>query len=716
MTTWNPSDKGAGWTLSGSDLVATRNATATNDYHVVRSTTSKTTGKHYAEVTCTDLTGGAPDLGIGVVNASASLTNYIGNDSTGAQHRWNGFRAINGSVNGGSTTYAEGDVISVYLNLDDDEVSWYKNGTLMNSAVSISFITGAKYLALDSSSQPGIATVNFGGSTFAYTPPAGATAWDTASGATGTLDATEGADSASFVGQFTSTGTLAATEGADVAAFSGGPTVPVVIFYGQSNQVSNGVTGSPANATTSRTKIWNATAAAFQTYNPGVNSGQSASDGLWGPEAQFAYDWEQDTATGTLYIVKHAVAGTGMVDWTDGGSLYSALTTKVTNALAALANPTVQCAFQFQGETDAEDMTQAGLYQGRLEDLIAAGRTDWGVTKFVLGRIYEPDSFYVGEDTVRAAIEAVAAADDEVSYINADDLTFTDGIHFNAAGIQTLGDRFYANFLAVEITSTGTLAATEGADGSAFAGKTTSTGTLAATEGADGGAFAGKAISTGTLAATEGADGSAFAGKTVSTGTLSGTEGADVAAFAGKAISTGTLSGTEGADGSAFAGKTTSTGTLAATEGADSALFLGAGVTPTSTGTLSGTEGADSAAFAGKSIVTGALAATEGADGGAFAGKTVSTGTLAATEGADLFAGVGTVASGASTGTLSGTEGADSAALAGKTTSTGTLSGTEGADLAAFAQTTPVTPAYRIATVSLASRIATVVLNTRLAA
>ena len=80
---------------------------------------------------------------------------------------------------------------------------------------------------------------------------------------------------------------------------------------------------------------------------------------------------------------------------------------------------------------------------------------------------------------------------------------------------------------------TGTLAATESQDTSAFAGVRGHTGTLTATEAQDSASLTGKVGHTGTLAATEVQDVAAFSGKHGQTGTLDATEAQDVAAFAG---------------------------------------------------------------------------------------------------------------------------------------------------------------------------------------
>ena len=100
--TWNPADKDGTLTLSGGDLTVTK--TGASGFGNVRSTTSKTTGKHYYEATAFGSLGNA---GIGVANAVASLTNYLGVDSNSYGWYDTGF--------GGSTTFVAGDVIGIAI-------------------------------------------------------------------------------------------------------------------------------------------------------------------------------------------------------------------------------------------------------------------------------------------------------------------------------------------------------------------------------------------------------------------------------------------------------------------------------------------------------------------------------------------------------------------------------------------------------------------------
>src|SRR4051812_16441177 len=67
-TTWSATDKSAGITLSGGNLIATNNNNAASG---VRAADKQLTGKFYWEVTCTTYTWGGN--GVGVVVASTAL-------------------------------------------------------------------------------------------------------------------------------------------------------------------------------------------------------------------------------------------------------------------------------------------------------------------------------------------------------------------------------------------------------------------------------------------------------------------------------------------------------------------------------------------------------------------------------------------------------------------------------------------------------------------
>jgi len=108
-----------------------------------------------------------------------------------------------------------------------------------------------------------------------------------------------------------------------------------------------------------------------------------------------------------------------------------------------------------QGEQDAEYTSTADLYQTELNDLVAAIKDYTGHNpKAIITRIYDqvtPTSA-AALATVRAAQAAVvaslnAAAPGSAALIDTDDLTLSDTVHFDAAGMKLLGQR-----MAAEIT------------------------------------------------------------------------------------------------------------------------------------------------------------------------------------------------------------------------------------------------------------------------
>jgi hypothetical protein len=86
-TTFNPSDKNANITLSGGNLTASQNG-ASNTWCAVRSTSSKTSGKWYFELTINAYDGGNGIL-FGLANSTMSLANgnYPGVDVNGGGYQ-----------------------------------------------------------------------------------------------------------------------------------------------------------------------------------------------------------------------------------------------------------------------------------------------------------------------------------------------------------------------------------------------------------------------------------------------------------------------------------------------------------------------------------------------------------------------------------------------------------------------------------------------------
>ena len=79
-TTWNPADKASEISLSSGNMVATRTATNSNQWRLVRVTESRNAGKLYAEI----VNNVSPTNGlmVGVCSASLPVNSYPGSSST----------------------------------------------------------------------------------------------------------------------------------------------------------------------------------------------------------------------------------------------------------------------------------------------------------------------------------------------------------------------------------------------------------------------------------------------------------------------------------------------------------------------------------------------------------------------------------------------------------------------------------------------------------
>jgi hypothetical protein len=130
VTTWNPADKRSTVNLSNGDRTATGDGTAS--YGLVRSTTSKSTGKWHFEVTFAAL-GGASDStpAAGLAPAGTSLTSNPAssglievavNITPGVSRVW-----FAGSPTDGVDNLGAGQVVGFDVDLDTEEL-WYRVG------------------------------------------------------------------------------------------------------------------------------------------------------------------------------------------------------------------------------------------------------------------------------------------------------------------------------------------------------------------------------------------------------------------------------------------------------------------------------------------------------------------------------------------------------------------------------------------------------------
>lgn len=232
MTIWNAADKSATISLSGGNLTATSSTAVSQS---VRSSTSKSSGKVFFELTLSTLTN---DISVGIANATMALNvgGGLGGDANGlgfyavspAQSAW-----INGTQLYGGGTYTSssaGAVVSVALDISNKLVwistavmratstPWNNSGTANpatgTNGQSISTLAaGPYYICFNDDLGGAVAVLNVGASAYNQSIPTGFSSWDVQGS---TLTST-GAASTALVGGGLGKGVLTSTGAATLA-------------------------------------------------------------------------------------------------------------------------------------------------------------------------------------------------------------------------------------------------------------------------------------------------------------------------------------------------------------------------------------------------------------------------------------------------------------------------------------------------------------------
>lgn len=176
--TWNPSDKSANITLSNGNLTA-QNTVASN--RLVRATVAAS-GKVYFEYTPAVAAGSV----IGIAPPSQSTSDWVGSANTGGGGYSNsaGVFANGGGSQGYGATWTNGDVIAVAIDVTARKAWFAKNNVWQSGNPETGTggltITGAEtiFAAWSASNTTANGSINFGGTSFAYAPPAGFSAYD----------------------------------------------------------------------------------------------------------------------------------------------------------------------------------------------------------------------------------------------------------------------------------------------------------------------------------------------------------------------------------------------------------------------------------------------------------------------------------------------------------------------------------------------------------
>lgn len=177
--TWNPSDKNSNITLTNSNLTA-QGSTGVFGKQLVRSTTSVSSGKHYAEFTITET--GSYWLGVCVGSISVNAYLEVSNTGIGAvdadSQVWrDGSYSFNLATN-----ITNGDVVMIAIDRDAGKFWMGINGTWGNSGDpgagtnGINLPTGTMFLCW-APNEDSTAVMNVGASSFTYSLPSGFSKW-----------------------------------------------------------------------------------------------------------------------------------------------------------------------------------------------------------------------------------------------------------------------------------------------------------------------------------------------------------------------------------------------------------------------------------------------------------------------------------------------------------------------------------------------------------
>jgi hypothetical protein len=140
---------------------------------MVPATFGMTSGKWYWEYTL-GATGNGGRL-LGIVNSSASTTNYVGSNSNGwGYYGGSGQKYTNNAGSAYGSSFTNSDIIGVAFDADAGTLVFYKNNTSQGTA--FSSLTSGPYFPAWSpgdAGQTGTTSLNFGQRAFVYTAPSG---------------------------------------------------------------------------------------------------------------------------------------------------------------------------------------------------------------------------------------------------------------------------------------------------------------------------------------------------------------------------------------------------------------------------------------------------------------------------------------------------------------------------------------------------------------
>lgn len=230
-------------------------------------------------------------------------------------------------------------------------------------------------------------------------------------------------------------------------AFAGTP-IKVFLLSGQSNMRGRAsITGLPPELLTPREDvlICRGSQATVGTQLESLQPNDPALDGeTFGPDLTFGHTIADSFPDTPFALLKYAHGGRGIGSWDEQAYVGSRFRQTVANGLALLEDegyePEIIGMLWHQGESDSDKADTQAQYEQALNGFIAEMRATYGQNlPFMIGEIRRVSE---GTNAVADAQIAVGAADPYAVFVPAADLTSGDGVHFDRAGMVTLGERF----------------------------------------------------------------------------------------------------------------------------------------------------------------------------------------------------------------------------------------------------------------------------------
>ena len=237
--------------------------------------------------------------------------------------------------------------------------------------------------------------------------------------------------------------------GVEVFSSSTG-TIPVYSGFGQSNWSGKGsLSNCPANekGIIPMSKVWNGLTLSWDDFESGVNNGNDT--GNYSAMSKFAWLKYRDEPNTVHYYFITAVSQTAMYNrWNVTTPEHAAILVDYANMLAS-GDFFTHSIYWWQGESDANDVTNANAYQASESLMIDSYKTSFGSSRFVSFKLgYDlianpqlPEKAIVNaaKDTNQAGGKSTVLIDSE-QYAGLLDFG---GIHYFSAGYEEIGQTAY---------------------------------------------------------------------------------------------------------------------------------------------------------------------------------------------------------------------------------------------------------------------------------